>query len=301
MLKEWEEKQAEQAIYHNLLLSCMDNIEQNINRIQYTQDIEDTSVLFLTLDKIKEAFCAIDHNIQKIKEVQNKLNLIKTLLEKDSIDDSFFSYIDELNTNNDLMIEKLIENNYMVFHFLNYHIKNCNYNFKLLQTKNENDTSSISTEILTKVEESPKKELSKPSELQDNRTLIISEKENLAYLPYYVKDIEEVFYKNQNKYHSLQDVIDKNYVLSLDRFKNPILARFREAFSLMKNKEHATLPKCLDLALELSFNNLLNPTIISACRNLEELDIYLDCLETNELDKFPIFEVKYEVTPQIKL
>ena len=47
------------------------------------------------------------------------------------------------------------------------------------------------------------------------------------------------------------------------------------------------------------FNYKLNPIIISACRNLDELDIYLDCLEENELDDFTCFEIRFEVSPDL--
>ena len=65
----------------------------------------------------------------------------------------------------------------------------------------------------------------------------------------------------------------------------------------MKKKENATILESLDLALELTFNNSLHPAIIAACRNLNELDIYLDCLEKNELENFKLFDIKYEVLP----
>lgn len=57
--------------------------------------------------------------------------------------------------------------------------------------------------------------------------------------------------------------------------------------------------KALDLGLELMFNYDLNPIVISACRNLDELDIYLDCLEENQLSSFDCFEIKFEVAPQV--
>ena len=57
--------------------------------------------------------------------------------------------------------------------------------------------------------------------------------------------------------------------------------------------------KALDLAFELMFQYNLNPIIIAACRSLEELDIYLDCLEEDELFDFRCFKIKFEVTPKI--
>ena len=65
----------------------------------------------------------------------------------------------------------------------------------------------------------------------------------------------------------------------------------------MKNKEDSTILESLDLAFEVTFNNSLNPAIITACKSLEELDLYLDCLESNSLDKFEPFDIKYEVLP----
>ena len=68
----------------------------------------------------------------------------------------------------------------------------------------------------------------------------------------------------------------------------------------MRKKENQPISKALDLGLELMFKHELNPIIISACRNLDELDIYLDCLDKNELFDFNCFNIKFEVTPNIK-
>ena len=133
------------------------------------------------------------------------------------------------------------------------------------------------------------------TDVKDNRVLVISETQNKVFLPYYVEDIEKKL-KN-SKYQSLQQVIDSEYIVPLSKYKNAIISRFKEAFNLMRTKEHASISDSLSLALELTFNSLLNPAIISACRTLDELDIYLDCLNSGELDKFNIFEIKYEVLP----
>ena len=135
--------------------------------------------------------------------------------------------------------------------------------------------------------------------LTDNLVLLISEKQHKVFLPYTIVDLQNKLNKNY-KYHSLQEVIDKEYTIPYEKFKNPIIARFRESYSLMKNKEKASVFDSLDLALELSFNSLLNPAVICACRNLNELDIYLDYLNSNELDKFNCFEIKYEMLPRKK-
>ena len=47
------------------------------------------------------------------------------------------------------------------------------------------------------------------------------------------------------------------------------------------------------------FNYNLYPAIITACKNLDELDIYLAYLETGEVDKFRIFDIVYQLSPAL--
>lgn len=135
------------------------------------------------------------------------------------------------------------------------------------------------------------------AEISDNNTLLISEIQNKVVLPFSVSELEKDLEENTN-YTDLQDIIDTKYTIPLDKYKNATLARFKEAYNLMRKKENASIASSLDLALELTFNNLLNPAIITACKNLDELDIYLDYLSSNELDKFKIFDIKYEMLPK---
>lgn len=134
------------------------------------------------------------------------------------------------------------------------------------------------------------------TEIRDNNTLLISEIQNKVVLPFSVSELEKDLEENTN-YTDLQDIINRKYTIPLDKYKNAALARFKEAYNLMRKKEKTSIASSLDLALELTFNNLLNPAIITACKNLDELDIYLDYLSSNELDKFKIFDIKYEMLP----
>ena len=139
---------------------------------------------------------------------------------------------------------------------------------------------------------------SKNTSINHNNTLLISEIQNKVILPYTISDLENILNNNSN-YHTIQDVIDNEYTIPLSEYKNPRISRFKEAFNLMRKKEKSSISDSLDLAFELSFNTLLNPAVISACKNLDELDIYLDCLSSNELDKFNFFQIKYEILPKI--
>lgn len=132
-----------------------------------------------------------------------------------------------------------------------------------------------------------------------NNTLIISEEEQKIYLPYSIEEVTKDFNKSPDRYNSITDLIAKKYVLPFSLYKNPARARFREAYKLMRRKQKASIPAALALAIELMFDSNLNPAIITACKNLDELDIYLDCLDDNELDKFTCFGIVYKSKPVV--
>ena len=132
----------------------------------------------------------------------------------------------------------------------------------------------------------------------DRNVLRVSEKEQKAYLPYFYSDAQKIYEQNKENYSSIQEVIETNYIVPLERFKNAPISRFRETLHLVLEKEKSFVFKALDLAFELMFQYNLNPIIIAACRNLDELDIYLDCLEEDELFDFHCFEIQFEVYPK---
>jgi len=128
-------------------------------------------------------------------------------------------------------------------------------------------------------------------------TLIISEAKNKVFLPYTLEKIQG--YITKNKTMTIQDVIDTVYTVPLDNYKNSVISRFTEAFRLIRLKEHGSIKQALDLAFELAFNFKLHPAIITACSNINELDIYLACMEYDELDTFRFFNVVFEVAPTL--
>ncbi len=133
--------------------------------------------------------------------------------------------------------------------------------------------------------------------LKDNRTLLISEEKGKVYLPYLEEDLREA----QKTYSdlSISEIIEKKYVNPIRIYKNSMISRFREAFNLMYNKENKSFKDSILLGFELMFEFNLHPAIISACRNLQELDIYLDCLDDNELEKFSCFKIIYKAMPLV--
>ena len=126
-------------------------------------------------------------------------------------------------------------------------------------------------------------------------TLIISENRKKIILPYKIENLKEKLLQNQDLYSSLDDVIDKNYTLPIEYYRFTPIARFKEGFKLVKEKAKGSKIKALALGFELFTNYNLHPAIITACNSIDELDIYLACLEENNLDDFPFFNIIYEI------
>ena len=154
--------------------------------------------------------------------------------------------------------------------------------------------SQLEVSLSSSQETSEEKKADEPT---DNDPLLISETQNKVVLPYKIKDVEKALSEN-SQYKTIEDVINVEYTLPLDKYKNSTKSRFKEAYNLMRKKEKASIFDSLSLATEVTFNNLLNPAIITACQNLDQLDVYLDCLSSNKLDKFNYFKVKYEILPK---
>lgn len=174
---------------------------------------------------------------------------------------------------------------------------NIKASFKISSINKKIELSMLNTSIANLT--NSQKNSEDNSSICDNKTLVINEETQKVYLPY---TIEEVMQKlnNSSSYQSLEDVIEQEYILPLSTFKMPIISRFKEAYRFMRTKEKSSVYAALDLAIELMFNSNLNPAVIRASKDLKELNIYLDCLYENELEKFDCFKVIYKVLPKIQ-
>ena len=85
------------------------------------------------------------------------------------------------------------------------------------------------------------------------------------------------------------------YTKPISYYKFSPVSRFKETFKLVKEREKGSTFKALSLAFELLGNYNLHPAVITACNSLDELDIYLACLDDNTLEDFHFFNVKYEI------
>lgn len=160
------------------------------------------------------------------------------------------------------------------------------------------EAETVSTENITQPKEIDESNIKNNTEYEEN-TLIISEIKGKVFLPYTVDVLNSILEKNHSKYIDINDVIEKDFVIPYSNFKNPVLSRFKEAFKLVRNKEHKSIKEAFDLGMELLLNYNLHPAIISACRSLDELDIYLDYLEEGQVSKFDCFQIKFEIAPTL--
>ena len=191
---------------------------------------------------------------------------------------------------------------------INDSAKSISEKVEVIEPSSKEETETTSKKSKKETEKKNNKEVeikeaaktaTEPETITDNDTLIISDSNKNVILPYKVADLESKLKKNK-KYKNLYDVIKTEYTIPVETFKNPIRSRFREAFQLIKKKEHGSLKEAISLGFELMFESDLNPAVIAACKNLDELDIYLDCLDDNELDKFSCFKISYLVPPDKK-
>lgn len=296
------------------LIGNLKTEKENIQEIMNLYNNKKMNLLSITTNMIALSD-SLDKN--KLDRFYETVSLLKQSFEKINTIQDLTNKLDEDLTSTISLYDKGLENNSneIKANLVEYNKQREELSHKILEFETINTTIlnsainlslSISKRKIKKanpiVPSTIKKDTKKIDidlEPYDNNVLIVSEKEQKAYLPFFYSEVKDIYQNSNNQYRTLQDVIDNLYVLPLDKFKNSTIARFKESFHLIRDKEKGSVTKALDLGLELMFKYELNPIIIAACRNLDELDIYLDCLEENELHDFSCFEIKFEVTPQL--
>ena len=276
-------------------------LEKLSESLSNATDTHDTTSLISCLETIKKNFENIKENIDKIKELK------KYLL--DSLKLDFFDPIDFEKYNKDFksLFNKISEDNIFYYTFMESILKHMTVNFPDFNSNTIKDISNnieltpnvVSEKVLDETEIK-----NKINKLQNNinhenlhlneNVLLVSEKNKNVVLPYSTVELEIFFSDHPEKYSSIQDIIDKEYTLPLKYYKHAAISRFKEAFYLARKKSKLSFLKSLSLANEVFFNSNLNPAIITACRNVDELYIYLSCLDDNALDKFNCFKIVYD-------
>lgn len=185
-------------------------------------------------------------------------------------------------------------------------IKNA-YNL-MKQLKNEIDKNMYDTESKGKVneiinevsdilEESANEEtvMLPEKEGQEKKVLLISSKTQTVTLPYIKEQIST--YIEDGKYETEEEVIKNQYTIPISKYKNEALSRVREGYRLARKKEGLNVSESVKYAINLIFERRLHPAVITACNTIDQLDIYLACLDENVPELFDFFEVQFEYPP----
>ena len=275
------------------LTSTLD-IQKNLNKqilmfikkimadVTFSTDIDPNDKSFFYLNESTNALNKSNSNITILKNLIDSLDKIDTHnnqeLEENvkKYNDNFMENINTVYSNTEV-IEKFV-----------YEITTTDFSeiLKTSTTEIEEEVSDIidSTDLSTRFIEN---------------TLVISEVQKRVILPYNINTVKDILLNDPQGYSSLQGVINKIYTRSIDYYRFSAISRFKEAYKLVREREKGSKVKALGLAFELFLNYNLHPAIITACKSLDELDVYLACLEDNTLEDFHFFDIKYEIPPAV--
>ena len=260
-------------------------IKNFIGSIEVNYDFDSSSSFFSYMNKSNS-------NIENIQNLIKKLDVISDLIKKN--DNEFLEIeIDSYNNQFNEYINSIYENTNLIEEFI-HKISLLDLS-KLLQDFKNSQTIEKMDDVTTSEDFTVSSDDVDSSYIEN--TLIISELKGKVILPYKMETVKQILL-NEN-YSSISDVIEKLYTIPIKNYKFASVARFREAYKLMIEKEHSSKLKAISLASELFGNYNLHPAIITACNSLDELDIYLACLEDDVLSDFKFFDIKYEIPPAV--
>lgn len=267
-------------------------IKNFIGGIEVNYDFDSSSSFFSYMNESTSMLNKSNSNIENIQNLIKKLDVISNLIKKN--DNEFLEIeIDSYNNQFNEYINSIYENTNLIEEFI-HKISLLDLS-KLLQDFKNSQTIEKVDDVATSEDFTVSSDDVDSSYIEN--TLIISELKGKVILPYKMETVKQILL-NEN-YSSISDVIEKLYTIPIKNYKFASVARFREAYKLMIEKEHSSKLKAISLASELFGNYNLHPAIITACNSLDELDIYLACLEDNVLGDFKFFDIKYEIPPAV--
>lgn len=291
-------------IFNSNELYLLQNFEANLVALnlkiaEQENKRNEVACLFDTLSKT-DTDCKINfaknysEEINKISEkISNnieKLNSLKSLLIDIKENFILLSRKDYLSDKKSTDLKEMINNYFSKYEEIKNYISLADIEIDRFVEKMNCLDNAKSNEGLS--------EESSEGNIENNNTLIISEKDNKVFLPYTISEVQSYIDKYPKEYKSLEHVINKEFILPLDYYtKHPSLSRFREAYSLIRDREAKSVFDALKYALNVMFKYDLNPAIISACKTEEALNFYIECLESKDLSKFNSFKIEFKLNP----
>ena len=318
----------------DIIVNFINNLHNSISDIHNDETHSDFLAL---LSEVQEIFERINNNISVIQDLKQDsshiLNeIVELLIQIEEHPDNQEIYStkvqnlkDEINTFstknedvrskillNDIKIDTFFQKNIVKKYLASFDTEMKLNHYKNVVDKttySENEHLSVNTDIPSSdnTSEADTDSLSNSTEstvanisenFEENHTLRVSEKSKKVFLPYTKQEIALYLEQYPDSYTSFEDVVNKEFVLSLDYYmKHPVVSRFREAYSLIRDRESKSVIDAFKFAIDMMFRYELNPVIIAGCKTQEQLEHYLSCLEKNSLDDFTDFNIKFEVNP----
>lgn len=289
-----------------------DAINQRDKVVEYINNFDIVSTTesdYSLLNDSQIAFEAINNTIANLNTLKENLEGIEKYIlelilkiETSTIDNqdlniSVYSIkieINQFDTFSKKVSDTIISNSTIVNNFLNQFYNN----YKEHSLKKE---MSSSTHLTDKQKKDTSDFSFTNSEIKDNPVLKISEKDNKVYLPYSKSEIFNFLDSYPNVYKNCKHVINREYIVDLTFYnRHPVLARFRETYALIRDREMKPIMDAFKRSIDLMFRYELNPAIIAGLKSENQLDEYLDCVKQNTLNEFKPFKIIFEVNPLSK-
>ena len=257
--------------------------------INYISTIGKHDVEFTASQKAFEAINNVINDLSTLNDTLENIekNILELILKNET------SYISQEMTDSIITNIKVEINRFNIFYNNIYSSNNAdtiiieNFFNKIYKLDDEN--SDKSTNINDDDDIVP---------INDNNILRISERDNKVYLPYSKSEILDFLRSYPNIYKNYKHVINREYVADLTFYnRHPVIARFRETYSLIRDREMKPMIDAFKRSMNLMFRYELNPAIIAGLKSENQLDLYLDCIEKNDLDSFKPFKIIFEVNP----
>lgn len=295
----------------DIIVEAINSFENDIKN----SNQNNISLVSNLLEDVEKSFVLVNTNIKSLYELKEILsdintriiNLLVLIESHPSSPNLYAEHVDKLketimyysnnctdikNTivNNDLLINEFLSSSKFKSIFNTKEVENINAENISAPKINEKETSNKSFYSHSDIDAD--------ETVYNSNLLRISEKENRVYLPYSNDEIKSYLTQFPNDYKSPKDVIVKEFISPLNYYlKHPVLARFRETYSLIRDREGKSIIEAIKYSMNLMFTYELNPAIIAACKTQEQLENYLNCLEKKQLEDFKDFEIKFEINP----
>lgn len=268
------------------------DINHLIETIQSSKELSNVHVQFNNLlAQANEALSYVDENISLLSNLKNNLIRLENTI---SDFNSNSSNVNDINLIRSQIfdIDQGFTTSYNIISLNDSKINDILSKIKCSDLVPKNDIENASSISITTTDATDL-EL-----LEDHNSLIISEKAKSVFLPYTIDEIKKYIEKYPDTYSSYKDVILKQFVLDIAQFNRfPIISRFKEGYSLMRDCEAKSVSESIQFGLSLMFKSNLYPAIIPACKSEAVLKQYLTLLDSNCLDEFTHFKIKFEINP----